>query len=241
MVDPPKPPEAASDKPPGDARAEPLAGDVSRAGNPVPPPASRPTTPARPGEHTRTLAPPAAPAEPAPPEGASIPPFITAVQNAWPGAISHVSLWVGDWSIVIATSRLVDVARHLRDTPGAEFDCCSDLTATDWPPRAERFDVVYHLYSTSLRHRVRVKVRAADQQPVPSVTAVWPAANWLEREVYDLFGIRFDGHPDLRRILMPDDWQGHPQRKDYPLEGPGELLLEAPLDWIKLRQAKDIE
>jgi len=98
---------------------------------------------------------------------------------------------------------------------------------------------VYCLYSTTRRHRVRVKVRAADGEAVPSVTGVWPAANWLEREVYDMFGVRFAGHPDLRRILMPEEWQGHPERKDYPLEGPGELLLEDPQEWLRLRNAQD--
>ncbi len=148
---------------------------------------------------------------------------------------------MGDWTAIVGAERLLDVARHLRDAPDARFDFCSDVTAVDWPPRARRFDVVYSLYSTRLRHRVRIKVRTGDNEPIPSVTPVWPAANWLEREVFDLFGIQFDGHPDLRRILMPEDWQGHPQRKDYPLEGPGELLLESPTDWLKVRQARDIE
>ena len=100
---------------------------------------------------------------------------------------------------------------------------------------------MYCLYSIPHRHRLRVKVRSAQQDPVPSVTAVWPSANWLEREVFDLFGVNFEGHPDLRRILMPDDWQGHPQRKDYPLEGPGEMLIEGPIEWLKVRQAREIE
>ena len=151
----------------------------------------------------------------------------------------QISYWVGDWTVIVAAAQILDVARHLRDAPDAAFDLCSDVTATDWPPRAERFDVIYCLYSTRHRHRVRVKTRVAENQPLASVTAVWPAANWLEREVFDMFGVNFTGHPDRRRILMPEDWQGYPQRKDYPLEGPGELLMENPLDWLKLRQARD--
>jgi NADH-quinone oxidoreductase subunit C len=137
-------------------------------------------------------------------------------------------------------THLLEAARHLRDAADAAFDFCSDVTATDWPPRAEgRFDVIYCLYSTRHRHRVRIKLKVGELQPVPSVTGLWPAANWLEREVYDMFGVNFTGHPDRRRILMPDDWQGFPQRKDYPLEGPGELLMENPEDWLKLRQARE--
>ena len=99
--------------------------------------------------------------------------------------------------------------------------------------------MIYCLYSVPLRHRIRIKVRAGEGDPVPSVTEIWPAANWLEREVYDQFGVNIVDHPDLRRILMPDDWQGHPQRKDYPLEGPGEFLMENPQDWLRLRNLPD--
>ena len=101
------------------------------------------------------------------------------------------------------------------------------------------FRSVYCLFSTRHRRRVRVKVKVAEAQPLASVTGIWPAANWLEREVFDMFGVNFTGHPDRRRILMPEDWQGYPQRKDYPLEGPGELLMENPGDWLRLRQAKE--
>ncbi len=167
------------------------------------------------------------------------PAFIEVLRATVPGSVSALSYWVGDWTVIVPVSHLLNVAGCLRDAPEALFDYCSDVTATDWPPRPERFDLVYCLYSTRHRHRVRVKVRAAEHQPVPSVSGIWPAANWLEREVFDMFGVNFTGHPDRRRILMPEDWQGHPQRKDYPLEGPGELLMENPLDWLKLRQARD--
>jgi NADH/F420H2 dehydrogenase subunit C len=218
---PPKPPAAAAP-----------------AGGPVPPkPAA--AAPAAKAEHAPKAAAPAGPAEPPPPADLPVPSYITGLQAALPDAVVLVSYWVGDWTVVVAPARWVDAARYLRDAPEAAFDFCSDVTATDWPPRPERFDLVYCLYSTRHRHRVRLKTRVAETQPIPSLTALWPAANWLEREVWDMFGVGFTGHPDRRRILMPEDWQGHPQRKDYPLEGPGELLMENPLDWLKLRQAKE--
>jgi NADH/F420H2 dehydrogenase subunit C len=155
------------------------------------------------------------------------------------GGVEQISYYVGDWTVIVPAAKLLEVARFLRDAPEAAFDFCSDVTASDWPPRPQRFDVVYCLFSTRHRKRVRMKVRAAENDPVPSVSSVWPSSNWLEREVYDLFGVNFTGHPNRKRILMPDDWQGHPQRKDYPLEGPGELLMENPLDWLRLRQAKE--
>ena len=180
----------------------------------------------------KVATPPQGPPDPPPPADRTIPAFITTLQSAVPDAVTHVSFWVGDWTLIVAADRLLDVARHLRESG---FDFLNDLTAVDWPPRAERFDVVYCLTSIAQKQRVRLKVRTADGQPLPTVTTVWPSANWLEREVWDMFGVRFEGHPDLRRILLPDEWQGHPQRKDYPLEGPGELLMENPEEWLKLQ------
>jgi NADH-quinone oxidoreductase subunit C len=164
---------------------------------------------------------------------------IDAAKKALGDMLLETKEHVGEITLTVRRESVVEALRKLRDTPGLEFDFCSDVTASDWPPRPQRFDVVYVLYFTRHHLRVRLKVRAGENDPVPSVTGLWPAANWLEREVYDLFGVNFTGHPDRRRILMPDDWQGFPQRKDYPLEGPGELLMESPLEWLKLKQARE--
>jgi NADH-quinone oxidoreductase subunit C len=195
--------------------------------------------PGAPGAHVPKAAAAVGPPDPPPPADLTAPAFIAALDAAVPGAVAQVSYWVGDWTIIVPLSHLPGALRYLRDAADAAFDLCSDVTATDWPLRPERFDVVYCLYSTRHRHRIRVKARAGELDPVPSVTDLWPAANWLEREIYDMFGVNITGHPDRRRILLPDDWQGFPQRKDYPLEGPGELLMENPLDWLKLRQARE--
>ncbi len=191
-------------------------------------------------DHVPKAAVPTGPPDPPPPADVALPAFIASLSAEVAGSVAHVSYYLGDWTVIVPVSHVLQAVTHLRDAPNAAFDLCSDVTATDWPSRAEgRFDVIYCLSSTRHRHRVRVKVKVAEHQPLPSVTGVWPAANWLEREVFDMFGVNFTGHPDRRRILMPDDWQGHPQRKDYPLEGPGELLMENPLDWLKLRQSRD--
>jgi len=124
----------------------------------------------------------------------------------------------GEETISVARERTPEVLRALRDEPAFAFNFLADLTAVDWPARTPRFDVVYHLHSIKLGHRLRVKVRAGEPDPsVASVTALWKSADWLERECYDMFGIRFEGHPDLRRILMYDSFEGHPLRKDYPV------------------------
>jgi NADH-quinone oxidoreductase subunit C len=232
-------PKAAAGGAPGAGAANAAA---PAAAKPAAPAAAKPAAPAaaKPAAaHDTKAAPPSGPTDPPPPAGTEIPAFIAALQAAVPDAVTQISFYVGDWTVIVPATKLLEVGRFLRETPDAGFDFCSDVTASDWPTRAQRFDVVYCLFSTRHRTRVRLKVRAAESEPVPSVTGIWPAANWLEREVYDLFGVNFTGHPNRTRILMPDDWQGHPQRKDYPLEGPGELLMENPLDWLRLKQARE--
>ncbi len=200
-------------------------------------PAAKPA-PAKPAAKAEPKAPPGPPLPPDPPPPADLPlpAFVTALQAAHGADVEAVSYWVGDWTVIVKAGALTGVLTFLREDPSCAFDYLSDLTAVDWPPREQRFDVVYCLYSTTRRQRLRVKARVKDQEAVASAAGIWTAANWLEREVFDMFGVRFTGHPDLRRILLPADWQGYPQRKDYPLEGPGELLMESPQDWLKARQ-----
>ena len=123
-------------------------------------------------------------------------------------------------TIVVKRAAIREACAILRDDPALQFNFLSDITAVDWHPSEPRFDVVYHLLSISRHKRMRLKVRLAGDEPnLESITSVWPSANFFEREVYDLFGVRFAGHPNLRRIMMPEDWEGHPLRKDYPVEG----------------------
>jgi NADH-quinone oxidoreductase subunit C len=123
----------------------------------------------------------------------------------------------GDATVVIDRDGTLEVFRVLREHPDLSFDLLRDVTVVDYLGRAPRFEVVYHLYSLGKSHRVRVKIRVPEEDPsVPSLSGIWKSANWLEREAWDMFGIRFAGHPDLRRILMYEEFVGHPLRKDYP-------------------------
>jgi NADH-quinone oxidoreductase subunit C len=127
----------------------------------------------------------------------------------------------GDDEIVVAKKDFHDVALALRDDADLVMDHFVDLTAVDYPerePDGPRFDVILHMRSSSKKHRIRVRTRVGDTESVPTLTDVWVGANWAEREIFDMFGIRFDGHPDLRRILMYDEFIGHPLRKDYPID-----------------------
>jgi NADH/F420H2 dehydrogenase subunit C len=126
----------------------------------------------------------------------------------------------GMLTFLVDRERLVEFARDLRDDPNLQFKIPLDVTAVDWSGREPRFEIVYHFYSVFLKMRIRVKTSCAERdKTVPSLIDVFPGIDFHERETYDFFGIRFDGHPDLRRILMPDEFEGHPLLKDYPLEG----------------------
>jgi NADH-quinone oxidoreductase subunit C len=125
----------------------------------------------------------------------------------------EITIWVSRESIR-------DACALLREDPVCPFNYLSDVTCVDWYPQEPRFEVVYHLLSIPKKERVRLKVRLEGGSPaVESITSIWPGANYFEREIFDLFGVRFNGHPYLRRLLMPEDWEGHPLRKDYPVEG----------------------
>jgi NADH-quinone oxidoreductase subunit C len=135
-----------------------------------------------------------------------------------PGASLEPADSVDFATIYVPADRLVETCRALRDADALRFSTLIEVTAADYLPRQPRFEVVYHLLSIARRLRLRLKVRVADGAEVPTVQSVWRGAGWLEREVWDMFGIVFDGHGDLRRLLMPDDWEGHPARKDYPVQ-----------------------
>jgi NADH-quinone oxidoreductase subunit C len=220
---PPKPP--ASEKP---AEAAPQAeskpptvgaGAQTQPSTPAKPAALEGSVPAKPAAPaTGAPAKPAAPPAPKPP---AVPPvpldnelvkryrarFGNGLREAWEDRKQAI--------LVVERGRLEEIAKFTRDDE--KFDLLSDLTAVDWPKREKRFDVVLNLYSFAHNSRLRLKVHAGENEPVPSVSGVWSTANWLEREVYDMFGIRFEGHPNLTRILLPEEWLGHPLRKDYDI------------------------
>jgi NADH-quinone oxidoreductase subunit C len=146
--------------------------------------------------------------------------LVASLQDAAPGAqIEGVPSVDLQTTIYVSREDLPAIARTLKDRSGLAFDLLAEITAVDFWPREPRFELVYILVSIPNRLRLRMKVRLPGADPrVATVSGLWPAANWLEREVWDLFGISFDGHPDPRRLLMPEDWEGYPLRKDYPVQ-----------------------
>jgi NADH-quinone oxidoreductase subunit C len=145
--------------------------------------------------------------------------LVKKLRTRFDGVVSEPFEFLGQVAVRIAPQSIVEVCMFLRDDQDARFNYLSDLTCVHYPLRAEGpLEVVYNLFSIPRNERIRLKVGIAEGASVDSVTGVWPSANWMEREVYDLFGVTFHNHPDLRRILLPPDWEGHPLRKDYPLE-----------------------
>jgi NADH-quinone oxidoreductase subunit C len=148
---------------------------------------------------------------------------VEAVKAAIGDALIKAKEAVSEISIGVKRESIVEVLRALRDTPGLEYQQLMEIAGVDYPDRSERFAVVYHLLSLTRNRRIRVKVRTDEATPVPSVTSLWPVAGWLEREVYDMYGVTFAGNSDLRRILTDYGFEGFPQRKDFPLTGHVEL------------------
>ena len=141
------------------------------------------------------------------------------VASALPGSITSHAVANGELTVQAAARDIVKVATFLRDDERCQFLSLLDVTAIDWPARERRFDIVYHLLSPKLNLRIRVKLEVDEKTPVASIIDVFPGANWFERETYDLYGVVFTGHPDMRRLLTDYGFEGHPLRKDFPLTG----------------------
>jgi NADH-quinone oxidoreductase subunit C len=200
--------------------------------------AAKPAEPAKPAAAPATgekpapaAAKPAAPAaKPAPkPEGPKPEPWeadlITRLRSQYGSGIKEASTYVGQKYLVVDSSIVYEILLHMRHDE--LFDYCVDITAVHYPKREAQFDIVYILYSFHHNQRVRIKTQIKDGEHLRTAVEIWETANWLEREVFDMFGIEFDGHPDLKRILMPDGWKGHPLRKDYP-------ILQQDQEWVHI-------
>jgi len=186
------------------------------------PAAAAPAAPAKPA------APAAKPAAPAKPAGPVPMPWTSPLVEKYKGQYGSgldAQTYLGQNYLSVDRSLIPDILRLLRDEE--QFDYCVDITAVHYPKREKQFDVVWILYSFPRNERVRVKTQIADGASLPSSVSIWPTANWLEREVYDMFGIQFDGHPDLKRILLPDGWKGYPLRKDYG-------ILQQDKEWVQI-------
>jgi NADH-quinone oxidoreductase subunit C len=169
---------------------------------------------------------PPAPAKPAGPVPVAWESSMTArLKGQYGTGIAEASTYLGQNYMVVDCSLIPELLQVLRDQE--EFDYCVDLTAVHYPSREKQFDVIWILYSFSKNERIRVKTMIADGASLPSSIKIWPTANWLEREVFDMFGIRFDGHPDLKRILLPEGWKGHPLRKEYG-------IIQQDQEWVQI-------
>jgi NADH-quinone oxidoreductase subunit C len=157
-------------------------------------------------------------------------PLVEEIQKRFPGAVIEALIFREEGAITLQKEAIVPIAEFLKSEEGGAYVFLTDQTAVDYPKREKRFEVVFHLYSFTRNDRLRLKIPVGENEKAPSVTGVWPAANWMEREIFDMFGISFEGHPDLKRILLPDDWTGHPLRKDYDIIRQDQAWVQANLN-----------
>lgn len=246
--------ESAGEKSPSKPEVKPedkaARTESSEKGEPSAPPKTEPVSaePAPPSAPAaeKPAPPKAAPAaghKPAPPprKGPTITVDITGdalidhIRARFGDKITEAVATLGQQVIRVKKESLVELCSFLHDDDETLFDMCADLTAVHWPERAgQEFDIVIQLYSVPKNRRLRVKANLAEGQACPSLTGIWAGANWMEREVFDMFGIQFEGHPDLRRILLPSDWPGHPLRKEYPIEYRDNAWTDKHLDYREL-------
>lgn len=151
-------------------------------------------------------------------------PLVSRLKEHYGSGIREAATYVGQKYLIVDSSIVYEILLRMRDDE--LFDYCVDITALHYPKREAQFDIVYILYSFKNNQRVRIKTQIKDGETLRSACPIWPAANWLEREVFDMFGISFTGHPELKRILLPEDWKGHPLRKDY-------AILQQDQEWVK--------
>jgi NADH-quinone oxidoreductase subunit C len=215
---PPPPPEGEK-KPSAEMPAAPVSNAPVKPVAPAPP--AKPAVPA----DSTTPPKPAAPAKPTGP----VPllwssPLVEKYRSQY-GTALEGQTYLGQNYLTVKSELIPNILRLLRDEE--QFDYCVDITAVHYPKREKQFDVVWILYSFPRNERLRVTTQIADGASIPSSVSIWPTANWLEREVYDMFGIQFDGHPDLKRILLPDGWKGFPLRKDYG-------ILQQDKEWVQI-------
>ena len=207
------------------APAETVAPQKSDAKPEAPQAAPKPAAPAA----AKPAATPAKPAVPPKPEGPKPEPWdaelTRGLKQQYGSGVLEALSYLGQKYITVDSSILPEILRRMNEAEG--FDYCVDITAVHYPKREQQFDILYVLYSFARNERIRVKSRIKDGEHVQSAVAIWPTADWLEREVFDMFGIVFDGHPGLKRILLPEDWHGHPLRKDYD-------ILQQDKEWVQI-------
>jgi NADH-quinone oxidoreductase subunit C len=207
--------------PPGGEPKPAAESGIPSTPKPAAPPVAQPKAAAPAAGHTPAV--PAKPAGPAPVPWDS--PMVTRLKAQYGSGIREANSYLGQNYMVVDSSLIPEFLQVLRDQE--QFDYCADITAVHYPNREKQFDLLWILYSHPRNERIRVKTMIADGESAPSSVSIWPAANWLEREVYDMFGIRFAGHPDLKRILLPDGWKGHPLRKDYG-------IIQQDQEWVQI-------